>query len=78
MKLKISNQGFTLVELLVAMIIAGVVAAGIYSTFYSQQKSYLAQEQIAAMQQNLRGAMHGDDRHSDGSSQFHQVHKGHH
>ncbi len=58
MKLKLSNQGFTLTELLVAIFIAGVVAAGIYSTFYSQQKSYLAQEQIAAMQQNLRGAMH--------------------
>jgi type IV pilus assembly protein PilW len=58
MKRKISNQGFTLTELLVAMVISGIVAAGIYSTFYSQQKSYLAQEQIAAMQQNLRGAMH--------------------
>jgi type IV pilus assembly protein PilW len=58
MKPKGPNQGFTLTELLVAMVISGIVAAGIYSTFYSQQKSYLAQEQIAAMQQNLRGAMH--------------------
>ncbi|UCB51389.1 MAG: prepilin-type N-terminal cleavage/methylation domain-containing protein [Deltaproteobacteria bacterium] len=58
MKLRISNQGFTLTELLVAMVISGVVAAGIYSTFYSQQKSYMTQEQVAAMQQNLRGAMH--------------------
>ena len=58
MKRKRSSQGFTLTELLVAMVISGVVAAGIYSTFYSQQKSYLTQEQIAAMQQNLRGAMH--------------------
>jgi type IV pilus assembly protein PilW len=58
MKLKISNQGFTLTELLVAMVISGIVAAGIYSTFYSQQKSYMTQEQVAAMQQNLRGAMH--------------------
>jgi type IV pilus assembly protein PilW len=58
MKRKRSNQGFTLTELLVAMVISGIVAAGIYSTFYSQQKSYLTQEQIAAMQQNLRAAMH--------------------
>lgn len=58
MKRKISNQGFTLAELLVAMVISGIVAASIYSTFYSQQKSYMTQEQIAAMQQNLRGAMH--------------------
>ena len=29
MKRKISNQGFTLTELLVAMVISGIVAAGI-------------------------------------------------
>jgi type IV pilus assembly protein PilW len=57
MKHSLSNQGFTLTELLVAMTISGIVAAGIYSTFYSQQKSYATQEQVAAMQQNLRGAM---------------------
>lgn len=57
MKHSLSNQGFTLTELLVAMTISGIVAAGIYSTFYSQQKSYTTQEQVAAMQQNLRGAM---------------------
>lgn len=58
MKLRISNQGFTLTELLVAMVIAGVVAAGIYSTFYSQHKSYMTQEEVVSMQQNLRSAMH--------------------
>ena len=54
---RLNKQGFTLVELLVAMAISGVVMAGIYTVFYSQQKSYIAQEQIVAMQQNLRAAM---------------------
>lgn len=58
MRPSISSEGFTLTELLVAMIVASVVGAGIYSTFYSQHKSYVVQDQIAAMQQNLRGAMH--------------------
>ena len=51
------NKGFTLVEILVAMVIAGVVMAGIYSAYSSQQRSYIVQEQIAGMQQNLRAAM---------------------
>jgi type IV pilus assembly protein PilW len=51
------KEGFTLSELLVAMVISAVVMAAIYSTYYSQQRSYLVQEQVAAMQQNLRAAM---------------------
>ncbi len=52
-----TDQGFTLVELLVAMALAGVVSAAIYSTYHTQQKSYLIQEQLTAMQQNLRAGM---------------------
>jgi len=52
------DKGFTVVELLVAVGIAGVVMAGIYGVYYSQQKSYAKQEQITAMQQNLRAAMY--------------------
>jgi type IV pilus assembly protein PilW len=57
-----SNQGFTLLELLVATAMVGIVMGGIYSTYYSQQKSYAAQEQVAAMQQNLRAAMYFMER----------------
>jgi type IV pilus assembly protein PilW len=52
-----SQKGFTLVELLVAMTISSVVMAGIYSAYYSQQKTQVVQEQMADMQQNLRAAM---------------------
>lgn len=52
------DKGFTLVELLVAVFVAGIIMAGVYSAYYSQQKSYTAQEQIAEMQQNLRSAMY--------------------
>jgi type IV pilus assembly protein PilW len=50
--------GFTLVELLVVMAIVGVVMTGIYMTYVSQQKSYTVQEEVAAMQQQLRAAMY--------------------
>ncbi|MBN1907686.1 MAG: prepilin-type N-terminal cleavage/methylation domain-containing protein, partial [Deltaproteobacteria bacterium] len=56
------TPGFTLVELLIAMAIAGVVMAGVYSAYSSQQRSYLAQEQVAAVQQNLRVAMYFMER----------------
>ena len=50
------RKGFTLLELLIAMALSIIIMAAIYSTYYSQQKSYLVQEQVAAMQQNLRAA----------------------
>ena len=52
------ERGFTIIELLVAVFVAGIVMAGVYSAYYSQQKSYTAQEQMSEMQQNLRSAMY--------------------
>ena len=51
------DRGFSLIELLMAMAIAGVVVGGVYSVYLTQQKSYLSQQAIVAMQQSLRGAM---------------------
>ena len=53
-----SNSGFTLVELLVAIALGLVILAGLYNTFKSQHDSYIVQDQVAAMQQNLRAAMY--------------------
>jgi type IV pilus assembly protein PilW len=52
------QQGFTLVEIIVAIAIAGIVIGAIYSTYKSQQDSYVAQEQVVEMQQNLRAALY--------------------
>jgi type IV pilus assembly protein PilW len=51
------EQGFTLMELLVVILMMGVVMAGIYAVYTSQQKSFVVQEDVAEMQQNLRAAM---------------------
>lgn len=58
MNLRTCNKGFTLTELLVSIAVSGVVMGGIYSSFYSQQKTFVAQEQTAAMQQNLRSSIY--------------------
>ena len=52
------QAGFTLVELLVAIAMLGIVMTAIYSTFKSQQDSYVAQEQVVEMQQNLRASLY--------------------
>ncbi len=52
------EQGFTLIELMVAMAITLVVMGAIFMTFKSQQDSYVIQDQVTRMQQNLRGAMY--------------------
>ena len=53
-----ANQGFTLIELMVAMAISLVIMGAIFLTFKSQQDSYVVQDQITATQQNLRAAMY--------------------
>jgi len=49
-----NKNGFTLIELLISLAIASIVMAAVWKSFQSQQESYVAQEQVSAMQQNLR------------------------
>jgi type IV pilus assembly protein PilW len=51
------NSGFTLVELLIALSLGGVLVSAIYGLFILQNKSYVAQNNVADMQQNARIAM---------------------
>lgn len=52
-----NSDGFTLVELLVTLAISGILMTGVYTAFMSQQNSYLAQEQVVEMQQNIRAGL---------------------
>ena len=51
------TRGFSIVELLVAMVVALLALGAIYSTFLNQFKSYVVQEETAVMNQNLRIAL---------------------
>jgi type IV pilus assembly protein PilW len=54
---RLNRKGVTLIELLIALVICGMVAAGIYQVFIAQSKAYTVQEQVTEVQQSVRSAM---------------------
>ena len=48
------EKGFTLIELMVALLILGVLMVSVYRIFSSQEHLFRVQEQAAEMQENLR------------------------
>ncbi|UCG14908.1 MAG: PilW family protein [Deltaproteobacteria bacterium] len=51
------NNGMTLVELLVVVVLTGIVTGVIYNVFISQSRAYTVQTAVAEMQQNLRAGI---------------------
>lgn len=49
--------GFTLVELMIAMVVSGIIMAAVMTLFVIHQRSYLVQDDVSEIQENLRGAM---------------------
>ncbi len=48
------HKGFTIIELLITMAIAGMVMGAIYSIFISSNRSYRTQDNVADAQQRVR------------------------
>lgn len=49
-----NNKGITLIEMMIALCIMGLVMAGFYNSFLVQHRTYTAQETITDMNQNAR------------------------
>jgi type IV pilus assembly protein PilW len=52
-----STKGFTLIELMIAMAISGIVMAGIYAAYEMQVRSQITNQALVDMQQEMRAAM---------------------
>ena len=50
-------KGFTLVELMIGVALAGIIVAVLFQLLTSQNRTYLIQDDMAEMQQNLRVAI---------------------
>ena len=53
----LNKKGVSLIELLVALVICGIVVAGAYRFFITQTRAYAVQDQVIEAQQNVRLAM---------------------
>jgi type IV pilus assembly protein PilW len=51
------DKGLSLIELVVALALAGIISLFIYRTYTVQRRSYVHQDQLLQMQQNLRMGM---------------------
>lgn len=54
---KVDETGVTLVELMIAVVISGLVMVAVATVYQIQSKSYSVQDDVANMQQELRGAL---------------------
>ena len=57
-----TKAGFSLVELMVAMAVSGIVLASIYQVYSTQLKTYTTQQQIVEMQQSMRAIIYMMER----------------
>jgi prepilin-type N-terminal cleavage/methylation domain-containing protein len=52
-----NEKGFSLIEILIALFLTGVVIASVFSVYINQHKNWIVQEQITDSQQNARAAI---------------------
>ena len=50
------NEGFSLVELLVALVVGGIIITAAYMLFIGNQRTYLMQDELISIQQTIRPA----------------------
>ena len=52
----LTRRGFSIIELMIALVLLGLVSAAVYKVLVNNQRLYLAQTQTIDLQQNIRAA----------------------
>src|SRR5512139_660368 len=52
-----NQKGITLIEMLVSLVIASIIIAGVYQVFINQAGSYAIQDRVAEAQNSVRAGM---------------------
>src|SRR5438105_14468012 len=52
----LARRGFTLIELMIALVLLGIVSTAVYKVLVNNQRLYTAQTQTIDLQQNIRAA----------------------
>ncbi|MDD5393758.1 MAG: PilW family protein [Thiothrix sp.] len=63
MKNRMRQQGVTLVELMIAMLVSLVLAAGVGTVYLSSKRNYQARDQLSMMNENARVALETLQQH---------------
>jgi type IV pilus assembly protein PilW len=53
-KMQITERGFTLVELVITLLLAGMISLAVYTAYRLQVRTYETQSQVVEMQQNAK------------------------
>ena len=53
-----TRHGFSLIEIMIALVVSSILTAGIYEIFHTQQNTHRAQDEVVKMQQNMRGGLY--------------------
>lgn len=56
-RIRLDQNGITLIELLIAFVICAIIVGGVYRVFIAQSKAYTIQDRVVDVQQNIRTAM---------------------
>lgn len=56
-RLRARQTGVSLIELMIALAVAGIVVAGVYETFMVEQKGFVVQQEVSEAQQSARAIM---------------------